>query len=123
MIKKENLINIIELYKKFDKKTDDFNKKLEDLLNTDFETDTPIYDGSCWLYWPLDGVKQILKQIMLDCGESEEGADWWLYENDFTFPTEIKYNDKDYEINDYDSLYNYLIDLNKGDRNAKLGKK
>ena len=50
---------------------------------------------------------------MMDCGENEEGADWWLYENDFTFPTEIEYNGKDYKINDYDSLYNYLIDLGK----------
>ena len=52
MIKKEHLINIIELYRKFDKKTDDFNEKLENLLNSDFETDEPVFDGSCWL-WSL----------------------------------------------------------------------
>jgi hypothetical protein len=112
MIKKENLKNIIELYKKFDEKTDDFNKKLEDLLNTDFETDKPIYDGSCWLYWPIDGVRQILKHVLIDCGETEEGADWWLYENDFTFPTEIGFEGKNYIINNYDDFYGYLLSIN-----------
>jgi hypothetical protein len=122
MIKKEHLINIIELYRKFDKKTDDFNEKLENLLNSDFETDEPVFDGSCWLYWPIEGVRQIIKQILMDCGESEEGASWWLYENDFSFPTEIGLNGKDYEIKDYDSFYEYLKTLNEVE-NAKLGEK
>ena len=33
MVKKETFINILELYRKFDKKTDDFNKKLEDFIS------------------------------------------------------------------------------------------
>lgn len=113
MIGREAFKKIIELYKKFDEKTDDFNTKLENLLNTDFETDKPIYDGSVWLYWPLDGVRQMLKEILIDCGESEEGASWWMWENDFTFPTEIGLNGEELKINSIDDAYDYFVKLNE----------
>lgn len=121
MVKKETFINILELYRKFDKKTDDFNKKLEDLLNVDFETDKPIYDGSCWMYWPIDGLRQVLKQIIMDFGESEDGADWWIFENGFEYPTEIseKVNGKEvvYKIENDEDAYNYLKSIS-GEKNA-----
>lgn len=112
MIGREAFKKIIELYRKFDKKTDDFNKKLEDLLNIDFETDKPIYDGSCWMYWPIDGLRQVLKQILMDFGESEDGADWWVFENGFEYPTEISETRDgkkiDYKINNDEDVYDYL---------------
>lgn len=118
MIGREKFLNIMKIWEQFDKKTDEFNHGLEKTLGVSFdkgETDWTD-ENAVWCYWGLDGFRKVIEQIFLDCGETKEGAEYWLFEGFDMITsgsgTEISCGDITFELNNWDEVYDYLLILN-----------
>lgn len=112
-MKKETFLNMIEISKQTEKRCEDFNNGLEGLIRMPFRDGSYNNDATVMFYWPLEAVLEMFKAALMDMGESEEGAEWFIYEGidqiDSGKGTEID-DGKVYKINSYEDYYNYLME-------------
>lgn len=80
MVKKETFVNICKLVDMVEEKNDADNSAFEKLFNTSFHGEEKCFDTRMMYIWPLEAAQEMLKQILLDMGHTEFGADWFVYE-------------------------------------------
>lgn len=109
-MKKETFIKLVNNYKKIETKSEEFSKGLESILNISFKN---WYEGEnrVMFLWPIEGAATMLKDVLIDLGDSEEGAGWFIYEGIDQIDkggTEIEANSMKYSIKSYGDYYDYL---------------
>mgnify|MGYP006956012007 CR=1 FL=1 len=111
MVKKETFINICNLVDKVDARVDTMNGDLEKVLRKGFDEKTDT-DSMVMIMWPLDAAIQMLEQILIDMGDSEEGADWFCYEAmgmiKNSGSAEMEVDGKEISFKSYGDYYDYL---------------
>ena len=120
MLSKEAFINVLENYIYFHNRNKQFEKDLGKIFGAKYKpTDeySTIEENQIWFNWAITGVDEIIKEIILDFGETQEGAEYWLYEGIDMITkdggTTITENETEYKITDFSDLYDYLITLKK----------
>lgn len=116
MLGEKAFISIIKEYLYFIDRNSKFGKDLEKVFGSKYEpTDCwSTEDNSIWLNWAIVGVGKIVKEIILDFGETDDGADYWLYEGIDMITkggTTVVDNNIEYNITNFNELYNFLITL------------
>lgn len=98
---------LVDLLKKSYDECKRFNKALGDVCGE---------DSSIWYYKQYDIVSENFIKILKLNGESDDGADWFVYEGLEQIEnggTEIGVEDKKYSIKNIHDYYDYLMELNK----------
>ncbi len=112
MIKKETFINICNLVDKVDARVDTMNGDFEKVLRKGFDENADT-DSMVMIMWPLEAVIQILEQILIDMGDSEDGASWFCYEAmgmiKNSGSAEMEINGEEISFTSYGDYYDYLI--------------
>ena len=107
MISYEEFETLVDLLKKSHEESRRFNKALEEVYGQD----------SCvWYYTQYDIIADHIIKILLINGESEEGAEWFVYDGLEQIEkggTEIGYDDKWYNIKTIRDYYDWLMNLKK----------
>lgn len=106
MISEKTFITLIKNHKNFLEKIDKFTG---DLTKT-FSSESIIF-----LDWPVEYTCDVLKTIIMDIGETEESADWFVWEgieqidNGGTVVGEMVDGEwKYFKINSYKDYYKYI---------------
>lgn len=108
MIGKKAFVKLCNFVNKIDERCDDTDRGIEKVLNKSFNGVEDTFDSVSMFIWPLEAAQEMLKEVVLDCGESEIGADWFVQEG---LPmiagggTEID----DVKINSYEDYWDYLV--------------
>lgn len=112
MITFEEFETLVDLLKTSYSECRRFNKALEEVYGE---------DSSVWYYEQYEIVCKHLVKLLILNGESEDGADWFIYEGLEQIEnggTKIGFNGKEYNIKDLRDYYDYLIDLNNSRKDS-----
>lgn len=106
MIKFETFEKIIKLLDDINLEADNFNNGLEKVFGS---------DSRCMYYEPFNIVENsIIEILQIEFNETEEGAEWFIYEG---LPqikrggTSIEENGKIWDIKNIKDYYDYLVSL------------
>lgn len=112
-MKKETFLRMIEIYKQTYKRCEEFNNDLENIIKKPFNDSDYKNDATVMFFWPLQAVTEAFMAMLMDMGESKEGAEWFIFEGidfiDNDKNAEIEENGKSYIFKSYEDYYNYLI--------------
>lgn len=99
--------NIIKTYKQLTKRCDEFNQIMEKALNISLDEDKDRADSISFCLFPVEAVDKIIIDILMDEGETREGAEWFVYdglEQIDNGGTEIN----DTKINSLEEYFNFI---------------
>lgn len=79
MVKKETFVALCENVKRTMELTNAFNDGLDKVLRMEFD---PMYttDGYTMCLWPLEAAQEMLINVIKDDLDTNDGADWFVYE-------------------------------------------
>lgn len=99
--------NIIKTYKQLTKRCDEFNQVMEKALNISLDGDKDRADSVSFCLFPVEAVDKIIIDILIDEGETREGAEWFVYDGLDQIDnggTEIN----DTKINSLEEYFNFI---------------
>lgn len=109
MVKKETFVNICKLVDMVEEKNDADNSAFEKLFNTSFHGEEDCFDTRLMYIWPLEAAQEALKIVVLDMGETEEGADWFVYEGKGQIANYGSTAIDDVTITSYEDYYDWVV--------------
>lgn len=109
MIGKKAFVDLCNWLDKVEFKNEDDNTNFEKIFNRSFHNEEDCFDTRLMYIWPLEAAQEALKIVVLDMGETEEGADWFVYEGMGQIANYGSTEIDDVTINSYEDYYDWVV--------------